>query len=81
MVEKDTNSYLELFKKLKINSRDFVMIGNSLKSDIVPVIEAGGFAIHIPYHTTWTFERIDEKKIPKKNIIEVGNLSEIKTYL
>jgi putative hydrolase of the HAD superfamily len=35
------------------------MIGNSLKSDILPVLNIGGQAIHIPYHTTWEYEKID----------------------
>jgi putative hydrolase of the HAD superfamily len=35
------------------------MIGNSLKSDVLPVLNLGGHAIHIPYHTTWEYEKID----------------------
>ena len=37
------------------------MIGNSLKSDVLPVLAIGGHAVHIPFHTTWAHERIDYK--------------------
>ena len=37
------------------------MIGNSLKSDVLPVLAIGGHAVHIPFHTTWEHERIDHK--------------------
>jgi putative hydrolase of the HAD superfamily len=35
------------------------MIGNSLKSDVLPILNIGGFGVHIPYHTTWEYEKID----------------------
>jgi putative hydrolase of the HAD superfamily len=41
------------------------MIGNSLKSDVLPVLAIGGHAIHIPFHTTWAHEKIDRKIIHK----------------
>jgi putative hydrolase of the HAD superfamily len=45
--------------RLDIDTTHFVMIGNSLKSDVLPVLELGGTAFHIPYHTTWAYEKID----------------------
>jgi len=59
MSDKKEDDYLKLLKQLNIQPEEFVMIGNSLKSDIIPVINIGGFAIHIPYHTTWAHEHID----------------------
>jgi putative hydrolase of the HAD superfamily len=44
---------------LDCQAADFLMIGNSLKSDVLPVLNIGGHAIHIPYHTTWEYEQID----------------------
>lgn len=35
------------------------MIGNSLKSNVLPVLAIGGYAVHIPFHTTWAHEKID----------------------
>jgi putative hydrolase of the HAD superfamily len=36
------------------------MVGNSLRSDVLPVVTLGGHAVHIPYHTTWAHERVDD---------------------
>ncbi|WP_116787746.1 HAD family hydrolase [Flavobacterium psychrotrophum] len=59
MAEKEAVNYEKLLKRLDIESHEFMMIGNSLKSDVLPVLEIGGYACHIPFHTTWAHERID----------------------
>ena len=59
MSEKKEEDYFELIKRLKIKPEEFLMIGNSIKSDILPVISIGGKAIHIPYHITWEHETSD----------------------
>ena len=51
--------YEKMLGRLDCKPEDFLMIGNSLKSDILPVLNIGGHAIHIPYHTTWEYEKID----------------------
>lgn len=61
--EKEPDAYRDIFKRHKLNPDRFLMIGNSLKSDILPVVAAGGHAVHIPYHTTWEHEQVtDEDK-------------------
>jgi putative hydrolase of the HAD superfamily len=52
------------------------MIGNSLKSDVLPVLNLGGHAIHIPYHTTWEYEKIDFE-IEHNNFKSVTNITDI----
>lgn len=59
MSDKKEADYSKLLKHLNISAEEFLMIGNSLKSDIIPVINVGGYAIHVPYHTTWAHEHID----------------------
>lgn len=59
MSEKEELDYEKLLKRLEIEPHEFLMIGNSLKSDVLPVLNIGGTAIHIPFHTTWAHERID----------------------
>ncbi len=59
MSEKDESSYHKLVKQLGIEAADLLMIGNSLKSDILPVLNIGGHAIHIPYHITNIFEQAE----------------------
>jgi putative hydrolase of the HAD superfamily len=56
--EKDNRTYDTIVKKHEIDPRSFIMVGNSVRSDILPVLEIGGQAVHIPYETTWAHERI-----------------------
>ena len=58
MADKQELNYEKLLKRLEINADEFFMIGNSLKSDVLPVLEIGGYAVHIPFHTTWEHEKI-----------------------
>jgi putative hydrolase of the HAD superfamily len=46
---------------LDIQASEFVMIGNSLKSDVLPVLELGGYGIHVPFHTTWIHEQVEHE--------------------
>ncbi len=74
--DKKESDYLKLLSHLDIDSDRFLMIGNSMKSDIIPVLNIGGFGIHIPYHTNWQHDNVD--KIEKHfNLIEVENITEI----
>ena len=59
MSDKQPANYLKLVKQLDISASSFLMIGNSLKSDVLPVLEIGGHAFHIPFHTTWAHEQVD----------------------
>lgn len=61
MSDKQEADYSDLVKRLDIKPEEFFMIGNSLKSDVLPVLSLGGHAVHIPFHTTWLHERIDHK--------------------
>ena len=54
--EKDAATYARLFEEFGIAPARFLMIGNSLRSDIAPVLELGGWGVHVPYHTTWAHE-------------------------
>lgn len=61
MSDKQETDYRDLLKRLEIQPEEFFMIGNSLKSDVLPVLGIGGYAVHIPFHTTWAHEKIDHK--------------------
>lgn len=76
MVEKEEIDYEKLLSRLDINAEDFLMIGNSLKSDVLPVLNIGGTAVHIPFHTTWAHERIDHE-IVHPNFYTATKVSEI----
>ena len=59
MSEKKEKDYQKLIRHLDIDKGEFMMIGNSLKSDILPVLKIGGYGIHVPHHITWQHEHID----------------------
>jgi putative hydrolase of the HAD superfamily len=63
MSDKQEIDYSDLIKRLDIQPNEFFMIGNSLKSDVLPVLAIGGHAVHIPFHTTWEHEKINHKVI------------------
>ena len=56
VADKDAGSYGELLERHGIDPSRFVMVGNSLRSDVLPVLELGGTAVHVPYHVTWRHE-------------------------
>ena len=76
MSDKTELDYEKMLGRLDIKATDFLMIGNSLKSDILPVLNIGGHAIHIPYHTTWEYEKIDFE-IEHDNFKSFTNITEI----
>jgi len=59
MSEKKQPNYRKLIRHLDIPPSEFLMIGNSLKSDVLPVLELGGHAFHVPFHTTWAYEQVE----------------------
>lgn len=76
MSDKKESDYLKLLSLLDIKPENFLMIGNSLKSDVIPVLNIGGSGIHIPYHTTWQHEKT-ENLDQQDNFSEVNRISEI----
>ena len=66
--EKNKQTYLNILDDLKIEPRHFLMVGNSFKSDVLPVLEIGGNGIHIPYKILWAHESINTKKYSKRYI-------------
>lgn len=63
MSDKQPKNYQKLITHLDIPPSQFLMVGNSLKSDVLPVLEIGSYAIHIPFHTTWEHEKVEEEVV------------------
>ncbi len=80
MSDKKEANYQKLLAHLDIAPEDFLMVGNSLKSDIMPVLNIGGYGIHIPYHTTWIHEEAG-KTGHLDNFWEIGRISDIEHIL
>jgi putative hydrolase of the HAD superfamily len=74
--DKKDSDYIKMLQRLEINPANFTMIGNSLKSDVLPILNIGGHGIHIPYHTTWEYEKIDFE-ITHENFKALENIKQV----
>jgi len=73
--EENYNSFLSHFD---IEPSEFLMVGNSLKSDILPILNIGAKAVHVPYHTTWQHEIVDTNGFDQKNAYHtIDRISEL----
>lgn len=77
LIDKKEANYSKLLNHLDIKPSQFLMIGNSLKSDVLPLINIKAHAIHVPFHTTWIHEEVDYKEINGKNYKTVASLLDI----
>ncbi len=81
MSEKKVPDYKKLIKHLDIPTEEFLMIGNSLKSDVLPLLEIGASAIHIPFHTTWAHEEVSKQDALNSDYKTLGSIKEILPFL
>jgi putative hydrolase of the HAD superfamily len=75
--EKNVSSYRAILSRRGIKAEEFVMVGNSLRSDIVPVLELGARAVHIPYHVTWHHEQVPEETLPRSGWYRLEKIAEL----
>ena len=75
--DKQEANYSKLLNHLDINASEFLMIGNSLKSDILPLVNLKAKAIHIPFHTTWLHEQVDDDVTKNKTYKTVHSLLDV----
>jgi len=80
MSDKKESDYQKLLKHLDIAPEKFLMIGNSIKSDILPVLNIGGYAIHVPYHTTWAHEHVSHE-IDHNYFRKIRSIEDVLTFL
>ncbi len=78
--KKETN-YSNLLEHLNIDVKEFLMIGNSLKSDVLPILNIGAKAVHVPFHTTWAHEMVSEEDELVNNHLKLNSLKDILKYL
>ncbi|QRR01110.1 HAD family hydrolase [Dyadobacter sandarakinus] len=80
MSDKRESDYLKLIRHLDIAPDEFIMIGNSLKSDVLPVLAIGGHAVHVPYHITWEHEKVDHH-VEHDRFRSIARINEILSHL
>lgn len=81
MSEKNQKGYNRILKHLDVLPKDFLMIGNSLKSDILPVLKIGANAIHIPFHSIWKFETVSKESLNNQDYITLNSAKKLMRIL
>lgn len=78
---KDEATYRRLLDDLDVEPHEFLMAGNSLRSEICPVVAIGAFAVHVPYDVEWGHESVPEQDLPTHNWWRVDSLRELPAVL
>ncbi len=76
--EKDVDTYRSVFHEWSIDPATIVMVGNSLKSDVLPIMELGGHGVHVPYHVTWGHEVVHDHD---GSHTELASITELPAWL
>ncbi|WP_421852006.1 HAD family hydrolase [Marinomonas sp.] len=80
--DKAAEAYQQILQRHKFSAENFLMVGNSLKSDILPVLDIGAQALHIPYHSTWDHEKVtDETLLRYPQLTTLNDISELLDWL
>ncbi len=79
--DKTTQIYAGVLERLAVKPDRFLMVGNSLRSDILPVLEMGGSAVYIPYELVWQHEMIENADLPKERFFELENIGQLDDLL
>jgi putative hydrolase of the HAD superfamily len=78
---KNAATYGAIMRRHRVAPERFVMVGNSLRSDVLPALEAGAYAVHIPYALTWAHEHLDEEALAGKEFGVVEKISALPDWL
>jgi len=79
--QKTPETYARIFEKFSIEPERFLMVGNSLRSDILPVLELGGHAVYIPADTTWIHEVDEAPSTEQTGFYQLEHIGELPTLL
>jgi putative hydrolase of the HAD superfamily len=79
--EKSADTYQRLISRYDLAPAEFLMVGNSLRSDILPVLKIGGQAVYIPNEHTWFHEHAGEEEIEEAEFGELERLSQLPEYV
>ena len=79
--EKDPAAYRRVLAGRGIDPAGFTMVGNSVKSDVLPVLAIGGRAVHVPHTTTWVFEEPDPDEVAAVEFPVLGSFRDLPTFL
>ena len=75
--DKNVESYARVLERIQVSTDQFLMIGNSLKSDILPVLNLGGHGVYIPYRITWAHEHVHSPPTDHQNFYELESIAQL----
>ena len=81
VAEKNETVYREILRRHDCAPAEFLMIGNSMKSDILPVLALGASAAHVPFHLTWAHERTTEQPDAPGRFFQLEHVGELVSLL
>jgi putative hydrolase of the HAD superfamily len=79
--EKDSHVYRNIMKRYAVPANRFVMVGNSLRSDILPVLEAGAHAVYVPYDISWVHERVSDEALAEAQFHRIAHIRDLRGVL
>ncbi len=79
--EKDAPTYERIFRRYHLDPATFLMVGNSLRSDILPIVALGARGAYIPYEITWQHEVVDPQTAAHDNWWQLASISELPSKL
>ena len=79
--EKDAGTYTRVMARYAVEPRRFVMVGNSLRSDVLPAIEAGAHAVYVPYEMSWIHERVPPEALANVHYHEIAHMRDLPMLL
>jgi putative hydrolase of the HAD superfamily len=79
--EKDPTVYRRVMRRYAVAPDAFVMVGNSLKSDVLPVLDAGAHAVYVPYEICWVHERVEPEALNGRLFHEIPRIAELPALL
>ena len=78
VLEKDVDTYRSILDEWGIDAERFVFVGNSVRSDVLPIVELGGTGIHVEYHVTWAHELVHDHD---GGFVELDSIRDVPTWL
>ena len=79
--EKDARTYAAVMRRQAVAPAAFLMVGNSLRSDVLPVLDAGGAAVHVPYPLTWAHEVVPDEALDGAVFARLDALRDLPAWL
>ncbi len=79
--DKQDGMYAKILKRHAIEPGEFLMVGNSLRSDVLPVVKIGGFGVYVPHQFTWAHEEVSDASTEPEGYVQIHSIKELPEIL